>query len=48
MVLFLLKFLGWITARTPEAALHLLASALGDLIFFGLPRRRRLVLQSLP
>ncbi|MDO8595771.1 MAG: hypothetical protein Q7R45_04020, partial [Sulfuricaulis sp.] len=47
MLLFSLKFLGWLTARTPEAGLRLLSAALGDFIFFCLPRRRRLVLSNL-
>ncbi|MGH7959481.1 MAG: hypothetical protein ACREH8_21075, partial [Opitutaceae bacterium] len=47
MLLFLLKFLGWLTARTPEALLQTLSAALGDFIFFCLPRRRRLVLSNL-
>ncbi len=47
MLLFSLKFLGWLTAHTPEAVLRGLAAALGDFIFFCLPRRRRLVLSNL-
>lgn len=47
MLLFLLKFLGWLTAHTPEAILRALAAGLGDFIFFCLPRRRRLVLSNL-
>lgn len=45
--LFLLKTLGWLVAHTPEALLRGLAAALGDAIFFLLPRRRRLVLSNL-
>jgi heptosyltransferase-2 len=44
---FLLKFLGWATARAPEIALRGFAAAAGDVIFFALPRRRRLVLSNL-
>jgi heptosyltransferase II len=47
VLLFSLKFLGWLTAHSPEAVLRLLAASLGDLIFFCLPRRRRLVLSNL-
>jgi len=47
VLLFFLKILGWLTAHTPEALLRALAAALGDFIFFGLRRRRRLVLANL-
>ncbi len=47
MSLFFLKILGWLVAHTPEPLLHGLAAALGDAIFFLLPRRRRLVLSNL-
>lgn len=47
MLYFSLKILGWLTAHTPEILLRGLAAALGDFIFFGLPRRRRLVLSNL-
>ena len=48
VLLFSIKFLGWLTARTPEeAGLRFLAAALGDFVFFCLPRRRRLVLSNL-
>jgi heptosyltransferase II len=47
VLLFLLKSLGWLTVHTPEAALRFLSAALGDVIFFCLPRRRRLVLSNL-
>jgi heptosyltransferase-2 len=42
-----LKLLGWTVARAPEALLKALAAGLGDGIFFGLRRRRRLVLSNL-
>jgi ADP-heptose:LPS heptosyltransferase/lauroyl/myristoyl acyltransferase len=45
--IFLLKFLGWLTARAPEPLLRLGATTGGDFIFFCLPRRRRLVLSNL-
>ncbi len=45
--LFFLKILGWLVARTPEPLLGALAAALGEAIFFLLPRRRRLVLSNL-
>ena len=47
VLLFSLKILGWLAAHTPETALRVLAAALGDFIFFCLPRRRRLVLSNL-
>ncbi len=47
VLLFSLKFLGWIIARTPEPILGGLAVGLGDFIFFLLPRRRRLILSNL-
>lgn len=47
MVLFSLKFLGWLTAHAPEPVLRVLVAVLGDFIFFCLPRRRRLVLSNL-
>jgi ADP-heptose:LPS heptosyltransferase/lauroyl/myristoyl acyltransferase len=47
VLLFLLKFTGWLTARAPEPLLSALSAALGDLVFFCLPRRRRLVLSNL-
>ncbi|MBI5691732.1 MAG: hypothetical protein HZC55_16735 [Verrucomicrobia bacterium] len=46
-MLFSLKFFGWLAARTPEGVLRWFAAFLGDLIFFALPRRRRLVLSNL-
>lgn len=47
VLLFSLKLLGWLIAHTPEPLLRALAAALGDLIFFGFRRRRRLVLSNL-
>ncbi len=47
VVLLLLKFLGWLAARTPEPGLRRLAAAAGDCVFFLLPKRRRLVLSNL-
>lgn len=47
MLLFSLKFLGWLLAHTPEPLLRALSAALGDFLFFCLPRRRRLVLSNL-
>jgi len=43
----LLKTLGWLVAHTPEPLLCLLAAALGDALYFGLPRRRRLAVSNL-
>jgi heptosyltransferase II len=42
-----LKTLGWVLAHTPEPLLRVLAAGLGDLIFLGLPRRRRILLSNL-
>ncbi|MCX6952139.1 MAG: hypothetical protein NTV51_08225 [Verrucomicrobia bacterium] len=47
MLLFSLKLLGWLIAHTPEPLLRALSATLGDVIFFCLPRRRRLVLSNL-
>ena len=47
MLLFSLKFLGWLLAHTPEPLLRALSAFLGEALFFGLPRRRRLVLANL-
>ena len=47
MLLFSLKFFGWLTAHTPEALLRVVSAVLGDFIYFCLPRRRRLVLSNL-
>ena len=46
-MLFVLKLLGWSVAHAPEPLLRLIAAVLGDLIFFAMPRRRRLVLSNL-
>jgi len=43
----LLQTLGWLIAHSPEALLRLLAAALGDTLYFGLPRRRRLAVSNL-
>jgi len=43
----LLQTLGWLIAHTPEALLRLLSARLGDALYFGLPRRRRLALSNL-
>lgn len=43
MLLFLLKFIGWLTARSPEIVLRGLSAGLGALIYFGLARRRELI-----
>jgi heptosyltransferase-2 len=43
----LLKTLGWLLAHTPEPVLRLLSAAIGDALYFGLPRRRRLALSNL-
>ena len=42
-VLFLLKVVGWLIAHSPEGGLRLLAAMLGDLMYFALPRRRRVI-----
>jgi heptosyltransferase-2 len=42
-----LKTLGWLLAHTPEPLLRVLTAVLGDLIFLGLPRRRRILLSNL-
>lgn len=47
MFTLLLKTLGWLLAHTPEPLLRLLAAAIGDALYFGLPRRRRLALSNL-
>jgi heptosyltransferase II len=47
VLLFSLKFLGWLTAHAPEFLLRAFAGSLGDFVFFCLPRRRRLVLSNL-
>jgi heptosyltransferase II len=43
----LLKLSGWIVAHTPEFILEAGAAGVGDVIFFGFPRRRQLVLSNL-
>jgi len=43
----LLTVTGWLVAHAPEWLLRGLAAGLGDAVFFGLPRRRRLVLSNL-
>ncbi|MEX2043805.1 MAG: glycosyltransferase family 9 protein [Opitutus sp.] len=47
MSLFSLQILGWLIAQSPEPALRAIAAGLGDLLYFGLRRRRRLVLSNL-
>jgi heptosyltransferase-2 len=44
---FFLKTLGWLLAHAPEPLLCGLSMALGDAIFLGSPRRRRIVLSNL-
>jgi heptosyltransferase-2 len=39
--------LGWVLAHTPEPLLRLLTAVLGEAIFLGLPRRRRILLSNL-
>ena len=47
MLTLLLQTLGWLIAHTPEPCLRLLAVALGDALYFGLPRRRHLAVANL-
>jgi heptosyltransferase-2 len=47
VLLPLLKFSGWLVAHTPEPVLEFGAARLGDFIYYGLPRRRRLILSNL-
>lgn len=47
MPLLLLQILGWSVAHTPEKLLHLVAAALGELMYWALPRRRRLLRSNL-
>ena len=47
MLKLLLQALGWILAHTPEWLLHGLATAMGEVMFWILPRRRRLALANL-
>ena len=47
MIRLLLTITGWLAAHAPEWLLRGLAAGLGDMVFYGLPRRRRLVLSNL-
>ncbi len=47
MLKLLLQTIGWILAHTPEPLLHGLSAVLGELIFWLIPRRRRLALANL-
>jgi len=47
VVLFILRILGWLVARTPERLLCRIAEVLGDFILNWMPRRRRVVLSNL-
>jgi len=47
MVIFLLKFLGWLVAHAPEWLLRGATALLGDGLFWLVPRRRRLILSNL-
>ena len=47
MLKLLLTLLGWKLAHTPEVLLRGFSAALGDAVFFLLPRRRRIVLSNL-
>jgi len=47
VIRLLLTVAGWLAAHAPEWLLRGLAAVLGDLIFLGLRRRRRLVLSNL-
>ncbi|MDO8540990.1 MAG: glycosyltransferase family 9 protein [Opitutaceae bacterium] len=47
MQLLGIKTLGWVVAHAPEPLLRAFAAFLGDVIFFLLPRRHRLVLSNL-
>ncbi len=47
MLKLLLKTLGWTLAHSPEPLLCAVAAGLGDGVFFGLRRRRRLILSNL-
>lgn len=47
MLTLLLKILGWLVAHLPEWTLRAFSAGAGDLIFFSLARRRRLVLSNL-
>ncbi len=43
----LIKTLGWTIAHMPEPLLHVFSSGLGEAIFLGLRKRRRIVLRNL-
>ena len=47
MLKLLLRTTGWVLAHLPESLPRGLAAALGDLVFYGLPRRRQIVLSNL-
>ena len=47
VALFFLQFIGWLAAHTPEPLLRALAAGLGDGVFLGFRRRRRLILSNL-
>ncbi len=47
MLKTLIKTLGWTIAHTPEPLLQAFSSGLGDSIFWGLRKRRRIVLRNL-
>ncbi len=47
LTLFSLKLLGWLAAHAPEFLLRALAALLGDFMYVGLRRRRRLMLSNL-
>ena len=47
MLKLLLQALGWILAHAPEPLLHGLSAVLGELIYWTVPRRRRLALANL-
>ncbi len=47
MLKSLIKTLGWTLAHTPEPLLHVFSVGLGELIFWGLRKRRRIVLSNL-
>ncbi len=47
MVKLLLQLAGWLLARTPEAVLRPCTWLLGRAVWYGLPRRRRLILANL-
>ena len=47
MLNFFLQTVSFLLARTPEAVLRLLAAGLGDIIYYIVPGRRRLLLSNL-